>query len=251
MEREHIERHDPEGEVTAERAEIAADEPISPAGIRAAHRRFGGVDVPASLGGMVAAFGFLVLIAGVAAAAIGGFGYQMNVTGVEQEVTIGGLIVGFVTLFLAFTVGGWVTGRMARYDGLVNGLAMVVLAVLVAALFGLLGYWLGEQYNVFAQVTLPAWFTEAATSTAAVVTGIGALVAMMLGGLLGGWLGERYHRPADYTVAEAQEGYLRERMNFFGSTRRRGFRGYAESEERAAPSTPAEREAYCREACPC
>jgi hypothetical protein len=252
MERDYDERRDPEGEIAAERAEVAADEPIAPAGVRAARGRFGGIDLPASLGGMFAAFGFLVLLAGLVAAAIGGFGYQMNVAGVEQEVTVGGLIAGFITLFVAFLFGGWVAGRMARYDGLINGLALVVLAVLVAALFGLLGYWLGEQYNVFAQVNLPAWFTEAATTTAAVATGVGALVAMLLGALLGGWLGERYHRSVDYAVAEAQEGYIRERAGFFGSSRRRGFRGYAAGEEsRRVPSDPAEREEFCREVCPC
>jgi hypothetical protein len=189
---------------------------------------------------MFAGIGFLVLLAGLLGAAITGFGYQTGIEGLEEEVTAGGMIAGLVTLFLAFLLGGWVAGRISRYDGLLNGFVVVVLTLLTAAVFALLGRWLDSEYNFFGQVGLPTWFTENAGTTEAIAGGIAAFVAMLLGALLGGWLGERWHQRADYALAEAQEG----------AYRRRGFyRGRLSSRE--APSSPAEREAYCRDVCAC
>lgn len=252
MDREEHERYEAETEVAAERAEGQAEEADAraevggrPVGVAVARSRFGGIDLPASFGGMLASIGFLVLLAGLLSAAMTGFGFQTGIEGIEEEVTTAGLIAGFITLFVAFLVGGWVVGRIARYDGLLNGFLAVVLTLMVAGVFGLLGVWLDEQYNFFADVGLPAWFTDAAASSEAIASGIAAIVVMILGALLGGWLGEAYHRRADYALAEAQDEGFGERRRFF---RRPAFAPRASDVERMSPS---ERETFCREACPC
>jgi hypothetical protein len=173
-------------------------------GVAEARRRFGGVDVPATLAGMLAGLGTAVVLAGLLGAA-GSVGYQKGVTGID-ELSRGGLLGGLATLFVAFLVGGWVAGRVARYNGGLNGLLTALWFVLLAAAIAGIGAWLGGEYNVFRDVRLPQWFSKDALGTTAVLTGVVALAVMLLAGWLGGRLGERYHRRADEVVASTRAG---------------------------------------------
>lgn len=173
------------------------------AGVLAARRRFGGVDVPASLTGMLTALALVVIIGGILAAIIGAIGYQVGLKGTARSLSIGGLVAGLVTLFLAFLFGGWAAGRMARYSGVANGVMTVVWALILGAILAALGAWLGAKYNVFANVNLPNWFSHNAMTVGAIVSGAGALVLMLIGGALGGRWGESYHRRADAYIADA------------------------------------------------
>src|SRR3954454_15216716 len=127
-------------------------------GVEEARRRFGGLDVPATLAGTSAAVGLAVVVAGLFTAG-GSFGYQRGLRGSTSAVSIGGFVAGLVTLALAFLFGGWVAGRMARYDGGRNGLLVVVWFVVLAALLGAIGAWAGSDYDVFEGVHLPQWFS--------------------------------------------------------------------------------------------
>jgi len=179
------------------------------AGIEEARRRFGGIDIPATLAGMLAALGAAVVLGGLLAAA-GAFGYQLGLKDAATKLSLGGLIGGLVTLFVAFLIGGWVAGRVARYNGGVNGLLTALWFVLLAALMGGLGAWQGDKYNVFAGVHLPQWFSRNALGTGALLSGLVALVVMLAAGWLGGWLGARYHRRADDVVAHNRPGAIAE-----------------------------------------
>ena len=173
-------------------------------GVVEARRRFGGVDVPATLAGTLAALGTAVVVAGLLAGA-GTVGYQRGLRGVD-ELSISGLVAGLATLLVAFLVGGWVAGRIARYDGGRNGVLSVVWFVLLAAITSGLGAWAGNEYDVFPAVRLPQWFSSNARSAEALVSGLVALVVMVLAAWLGGRFGERYHRRADAVVAGTREG---------------------------------------------
>ena len=175
------------------------------AGLTEAHRRFGGLDVPASLAGMLCALGTTVLLAGLVAGA-GSIGYQRGVRSDDATLSVAGLIGGLVVLVVAFLVGGWVAGRMARYDGLRNGLMTAVWFILLAAAVSGLGAWLGDRYDFFSRVDLPQWFTDGAGSATAIATGLLAVVVMLAAGALGGWLGARYHRRADRLIAATRPG---------------------------------------------
>ena len=170
-------------------------------GIRAARDRFGGLDIPATLVGMLTALAFLILFGGLVSAAVGAIGYQMGVEGNEDELSLGGLLGGLVALFLAYLLGGWTAGRIARYDGPRNGLMTGVWTLLLAAILAALGALLGDEYNVLAEVDLPNWFSRDALATGAIISGLIAIATMLLAGLLGGAWGERYHRRADEAIA--------------------------------------------------
>ena len=183
-------------------------------GVREARARFGGIDIPASLVGMLTALSLVVLLAGLVTAAVGAVGYQtgLDETGVDretlEELSIGGLIGGLVILFLSFLVGGWTAARVARYDGIPNGVMTAVWAILLAALLSGLAAWLGEEYDVFRNVELPQFFSQDALTTGAIISAVVAAASMLLGGALGGAWGERYHRRADATIAAVREGGL-------------------------------------------
>jgi hypothetical protein len=175
-----------------------------------ARERFGGVDLPATLAGALVAVATTVLVGGLVGAGVSGFGYQwgVEVDGIEQELSVGGMIAGVLVLFVAFLAGGWTAGRMARFDGGRNGLLSAVWVLVLAAVLGGLGAWLGSKYDVFSNVDLPQWFSGDALTAAAIASGIASGVAMLVGGLLGGRLGERYNRRADAAMLSVRPGGL-------------------------------------------
>ena len=193
------------GRRTAAPAGVTVSDVSGDVGVEEARSRFGGVDIPATLAGALAALGTAVLLAGILAGA-GTVGYQMGVDDAAEKLTAGGLIGGLLTLLVAFLVGGWVAGRVARYDGGRNGLLTALWFVLFAAAAAALGAWAGDKYNVFRNVNLPQWFDSDALTGAAIGTGLLALAVMLGAGWAGGRLGERYHRRADSLVARTRPG---------------------------------------------
>ena len=118
----------------------------------------------------------------------------------RQAATIGltGGIALLVVLFLAYLAGGYVAGRMARFDGGRQGLAVWLIGLVVVVLLAALGAVLGAQLDLLAQLDVPSTPVSGSTATTAgVVAGVGALLVSLVGGLLGGKLGTRYHRKID------------------------------------------------------
>lgn len=172
--------------------------------------RFGGVDTPAALMGMFTGLGVLVFLGALIAAGGGAIEYQVNAIDIEgsvQELSVVGVVVAVIVVLASFFVGGIATGRMARYDGGVNGLAAATWALLLIAIFAALGAFVGEQYNAFQQAGLPDWFSQLrlssdAATTLGIVAAAASVVAMYLGAYLGGKLGETYHRRVDAALAD-------------------------------------------------
>lgn len=165
--------------------------------------RFGGADVVAGILGMFTALGVLVFLGALIAAGAGGIDYQINqidIDGNLQEVEVVGAIVAIIVTLLAFFVGGWAAGRMARYDGGINGVGVALWFILLVAIFGAIGLWFGSEYNAFAGVDLPNWFGQIGADDVTLKSIAGALagvVAALLGGYIGGLLGEQYHKDVD------------------------------------------------------
>ena len=170
------------------------------AGIAVARERFGGVDIPASLIGMLTALSTTLILAGFVGAAFGAVGYQTGLEENAEDLSTPSLIGGVAVLFVAYVIGGWAAGRMARYDGVRNGFATGIWTLLFGAILAGLGAWIDSEYDVFRNVELPQWFESDALTTAAIISGIAAIAAMFAGGIIGGLWGERYHRRADRTI---------------------------------------------------
>ena len=191
---------------TTQTRDVTPREARRDVGVSEARARFGGVDIPASLVGMLAALALVGLFGGLVSAAIGAVGYQTGLDDAAEELSLASLIGGLVVLFVAFLVGGWAAGRMARYSGAVNGLMTAVWAIVLAALVSVLAALFGDEYDVLRRIELPQWFSTEALTAGAIISGAVAIATMLIAGLLGGTLGERYHRRADATIVSTRAG---------------------------------------------
>lgn len=112
---------------------------------------------------------------------------------------VGGIVL-LVILFVPYYCGGYVPGRMALFDGMKQGLAVWLWAV-VALVVAAIGAVAGAEYNVLGKFNsfprLPV--DEATLTTAGIVALVAVLVASLLGALLGGVAGMRFHRTVDRT----------------------------------------------------
>ena len=172
--------------------------------------RFGGIKWGAAFFGWLSANGLAVVLIALLSAAGVAIGLTNGVNtadeAAQQAGTLGlaGGIAVLVVLFLAYLAGGYVAGRMARFDGTRQGLAVWVIGLVVVLLLALAGVALGAQYNVLQQLNLPRIpVDEGVATTAGIITLVAILVVTLLGAVVGGKLGDRYHRRIDragYTV---------------------------------------------------
>jgi hypothetical protein len=168
---------------------------------------YGGVDWLASFIGCVFALVcgtvLLLLVSGLV---LGPLGFTLDLGGRELDtVAITGLaIVGFI-LFLAFFVGGYVAGRLVRFDGGRNGAATVGWGVLLSVIFAVFGFLLtglvpGVVFDLLRDLQNGVLSVAGNLVTLGLVGAgivVGALLLMLLGGYLGGRFGNHYHARID------------------------------------------------------
>jgi hypothetical protein len=172
--------------------------------VAAQHERFGGIKWGAAFFGWLSANGLAVLLIAVVSAAGVAIGLTQGLASAGQAtqnaggIGLGGGIALLVILFLAYLAGGYVAGRMARFDGARQGLAVWLIGLVVVVVLAVVGVVFGAQYNVLAQLNLPRIPVDEGTATTAGLIALAAvLVATLLGALLGGKLGDRFHRKVD------------------------------------------------------
>ncbi len=168
---------------------------------------FGGVKVGSAFFGWLTATGMAVLLTALAAAAGAALGLANNDTldqattggSSAQTVGIAGAVVLLVILFVSYYCGGYVAGRMARFHGARQGVAVWVWAVVIAILAAVAGAVAGNRYDVFAQVNvLPRIpVNEGDLTTAGIVAAIAVAVVSLVAAVLGGVAGMRFHRRVD------------------------------------------------------
>jgi MFS family permease len=163
---------------------------------------FGGLNWGAALFGWLVAVGVATLLTAILSAAGAAIGLTKTSPSqaADSASTIGivGGILFLLVLLVAYFAGGYVAGRMSRFDGPRQGAAVWVIGLLVTILLGVAGVLLGAKYNVLSQLNLPRIpIDEGSLTTGGVI----ALVAVVLGTLLaavaGGKAGTRYHRKID------------------------------------------------------
>jgi hypothetical protein len=159
------------------------------------HERYGGAKIGSAFFGWLVAVGLTVLLgvlAGVVSAALRVPDAQV------------GAVVPVVVLVVAYFAGGYVAGRLARFDGARNGFLSWVIGVLASAALALVGVFVGAQYDVLSRVALPALPSSLDQVTwSAVVAVAVAVVGTLLAAVLGGRVGEGYHRRVDRAAVDA------------------------------------------------
>ena len=165
---------------------------------------YGGVDFLASFIGCVFALVCLGVLLSFSALVLGFLGLTLNLGDQEIDAAIiPSLVVIGLVLFVAYFSGGYVAGRLSRFDGGRNGAATVLWGILLSVLLALFGSVLPVLQFVqeFAQASLlPAISGLVEAGILGLVIVIGALLLEVLGGFLGGRLGNSYHTRIDETT---------------------------------------------------
>ena len=168
-----------------------------------ARDRFGGINWGAAFFGWLVAIALTILLTGIVGAVLTAIGSEINLTVSDaraQADTIGiaaGIVL-LVVLAIAYYFGGYVAGRMSRFDGAKQGLAVWIIGLLVTLIAVGIGLVFGEQYNVLDRVNLPRVpLTSQEMSGGGIITALAVLAASLLAAMLGGKLGQRYHNKVD------------------------------------------------------
>jgi hypothetical protein len=171
--------------------------------VRARQREeFGGINWGAAFFGWLVAVGLGALLVGLLAAAGTAVGVtelsESEAAGNASEIGLGGAIALLLALALAYYAGGYVAGRMSRFDGARQGLGAWLTGLVVTVALAVVGAILGSEYNVLERLDLPALpvgDSELATggALALAIVVAGTLIAAVVGGKAG----ERYHRKVD------------------------------------------------------
>ena len=172
--------------------------------------RFGGVKLGCAFFGWLTATGMAVILIALLAAAGVAFGVATDTTadeatqqaesgtGTAQTVGLIGAITLLVIIFVAYYCGGYVAGRMARFNGLRQGLAVWVWGLLMVLVTAAIAAIAGSQYDIFASLNLPRLPVNEGDVTAVGAIAIGAaLLAALVAAMLGGLAGMHFHRKVD------------------------------------------------------
>jgi hypothetical protein len=172
--------------------------------VDAQRSRYGGIKWGAAFFGWLSANGLAVLLVALLSAGGVAIGLTEGISSAddaaEQADTIGlaGGITLLVVLFLAYLAGGYVAGRMARFDGARQGIAVWVIGVLVVLALAVAGLVFGSEYNVLQRLDLPRIpIDEGTATTGGIIALVAVLVVTLVGAILGGKLGDRFHRKVD------------------------------------------------------
>lgn len=171
-------------------------------------QRFGGIRFGSAFFGWLTAVGALVLLTAVVGAVGAAIGLETGTTlddaaaaASDNPDTAGivGAVAVAIALFVAYLAGGYVAGRMARFSGALQGLAVWLWSVVIAVVIALLSMFAGARWDIltnldgFPRIPVTA---ETATTTG-IITAIVAAAITLGGAILGGVLGMRYHRRID------------------------------------------------------
>jgi hypothetical protein len=118
--------------------------------------------------------------------------------GTSHTVGPAGIIALLAIVFTAQYCGGYVAGRMARVNGMKQGLCVWLWAIVTVIIAAALSALAGGTFNTLAQIDsfpmIPS--TEGTLTAAGVIAALFASAAALAGALLGGRTGMRFHRKA-------------------------------------------------------
>ena len=163
---------------------------------------FGGFNFGAAFFGWLVATGLAVLLIAILAAAGTAIGLtelsgsETNDSADTISIVGGALLV--LVLAVAYYAGGYVAGRLSRFDGARQGLGAWLFGLVVTILLAVAGAVLGSEYNVLQRLDLPRIPIDEGSLTTGGLIALGAvLLATLVAAILGGKVGERYHRRVD------------------------------------------------------
>ncbi len=208
--------HDSGGVATATRRDtdgngVVEDRPVAtkPAtretvrDMRARQRaEYGGLNWGSAFFGWLVAVGMAAILLGLLSAAGAAFGLsdvsESEVNSNSETIGIVGGILLIATLVVAYYCGGYVSGRMSRFDGARQGFGTWAIGMAVTIVLAVAGALFGAEYNIYERLGLPRIPVDEGSLTAgAAIVLVGVVILALLAATGGGKAGERYHRRID------------------------------------------------------
>ena len=169
----------------------------------AARDKFGGVNKGAAFFGWLVAIAVAVLLTSIAGAIAAAVGSTQEITQSEAErqagtIGIASAVVLLVVLAIGYYAGGYVAGRMSRFDGGRQGLAVWAVGLVVTILAVVLGIVFGSQYNILDRVNLPRIPVPTdQVGWGGLITAAAVVLVTLLAAMAGGKVGRHYHTRVD------------------------------------------------------
>jgi hypothetical protein len=196
--------------VTRERAtnerEIPARNRVAGRGLGIDRERqrdeFGGFNLGSALFGWLVAIGIAALLTALLSAAGAAIGLT-EISDSEAQanaatISIVGAALLILVLALSYYAGGYVAGRLSRFDGGRQGFGVWLIGILITLLLAAAGAIAGNEYNLLSGLDLPRVpIDEGSLTGGAVITLLAILVLTAVAAVAGGKVGERYHRRVD------------------------------------------------------
>jgi hypothetical protein len=171
--------------------------------VRARQREeFGGLNWGAAFFGWLVAVGMAVILLAILSAAgtvfsLGEVNESEANSNAETIGIVGGILL-IAILAIAYYCGGYVSGRMSRFDGARQGFGTWAIGLFVTIVLAVAGAIFGSEYNVLAELNLPRIpIDEGSLTTGAAIALAAVVILTLLAALGGGKAGERYHRRID------------------------------------------------------
>ena len=206
-------RRDVDGDGVDDRRErtAVADRPVAGApasretvrDMRARQRaEYGGLNWGAAFFGWLVAVGMAAILLGLLSAAGAAFGLsevsESEANSNAETIGIVGGILLIASLVAAYYCGGYVSGRMSRFDGARQGFGTWAIGLIVTIVLAVAGALFGSEYNIFERLNLPRIPIDEGSLTAGAAIALAAVVILtLLAAMGGGKAGERYHRKID------------------------------------------------------
>ena len=158
-------------------------------------------------------FGWLVAVglAAVLTAILSGAGAAIGITELSGDEATGnaetvGLVGGILllaVLLVSYYAGGYVAGRLARFDGARQGFGVWLFGLLVTLVFAGFAAIAGSEWNIFDKLDLPRIpVDEGSLTTGGAITLAAIVLGTLLTAVAGGKVGERFHRRVDRVAFE-------------------------------------------------
>jgi hypothetical protein len=207
-------RRDTNGDGVADgrdRTAVVEDRPVAAApttretvrDVRARQRaEYGGLNWGAAFFGWLVAVGMAAILLGLLSAAGAAFGLsevsESEANSNAETIGIVGGILLIAVLAIAYYCGGYVSGRMSRFDGGRQGFGTWAIGFAVTIVLAVAGALFGAEYNIFEQLNLPRIpIDEGSLTTGAAIALVAVVILTLLAAMGGGKAGERYHRKID------------------------------------------------------
>lgn len=153
-------------------------------------------------------FGWLVAVgmAAILTAILSGAGTAIGITefsgdeaadNAETVGLVGGILL-LAVLLAAYYAGGYVAGRLSRFDGARQGFGTWLFGLVVTLAFAAFAAIAGSEWNIFERLDLPRIPVDEGTlTTGGAITLAAIVIGTLLAAVAGGKVGERFHRRVD------------------------------------------------------